>query len=208
MNSSLRAALTDPSSSERLQAALAAGTRPDTSFIDTLIERCAVEPDFYVREMLTWALLRHPAQLTVPLLVAEVQQHSGQARSQALHTLSKIGDAAGWAAITPELLRDPDDEVARTAWRAAVVTAPDGARDELAVILASQLGRGSRDVQSSLSRAFATLGDASSAALADARENANPQVRVHAIATQRQIEYPDESFESSLFEASRIVELG
>ena len=50
----LREALRDPSSSARLQAALAAGTHPDPAYVGALIEQCAVEPDFYVRDMLTW----------------------------------------------------------------------------------------------------------------------------------------------------------
>ncbi|WP_308221483.1 HEAT repeat domain-containing protein [Microbacterium kunmingense] len=54
----LRAALETPDASHRLQAALSAGTRPDPEFIDVLVARCAVEPDFFVRDMLTWALVR------------------------------------------------------------------------------------------------------------------------------------------------------
>ena len=49
-------------SSVRLRAALAVGTTPDPQFIDTLIERCAVEPEFSVREMLTWALTAPPTR--------------------------------------------------------------------------------------------------------------------------------------------------
>ena len=57
----LRRALTAESSSARLEAALAAGTHPQPEYVDVLIERCAIETDFYVREMLTWALTRHDA---------------------------------------------------------------------------------------------------------------------------------------------------
>ncbi|MGW4277178.1 HEAT repeat domain-containing protein, partial [Streptomyces seoulensis] len=103
------------SPSVRLRAALAVGSAPDPGSIGPLVERCAVEPDFSVREMLTWALTRHPASMTVPVLVAEVRARSAQARSQALHTLSKIGDRRAWPAITPALLSDADDEVARSA---------------------------------------------------------------------------------------------
>ncbi len=46
--------LENSSSSVRLQTALAVGTTPDSRFIEKLIERCAIEPDFYVRDMLTW----------------------------------------------------------------------------------------------------------------------------------------------------------
>ena len=59
------------------------------------IERCGIEPDFYVRDMLTWALARQPVSITMPLLLEQAKSTVVQARSQALHTLSKIGDRAG-----------------------------------------------------------------------------------------------------------------
>jgi HEAT repeat protein len=201
----LRAALTSPSSSDRLQAALSAGTHPNPAYIDVLVERCAVEPDFYVRDMLTWSLIRHPPALTVPRLVAETKAARNQARGQALHTLSKIGDPAGWAAITDELLRDADDSVARPAWRAAVLLAPDDEKPALAGVLITQLGRGGRDVQLSLSRAFAELGQAAAEPLAAASDKGEVGLRIHAIATARLIEDPEEGFDTALFEAERIV---
>lgn len=88
--------LADDRSSVRLRAALAAGTAPDPCFVDGLIERCAVEPEFLVRDMLTWALTRHPVPLTLPGLLRELRSERAQARSQALHTLSKIGDRQAW----------------------------------------------------------------------------------------------------------------
>jgi HEAT repeat protein len=204
----LRFALSAPSSSDRLQSALTAGTYPDPDFVDALVERCAIEPDFYVRDMLTWALTRHPADVTVPRLVAEVAERDGQARSQALHSLSKIGDPAGWVAITPESLTSSDDEVARTAWRAAVILAPASEQAALATTLAAQLGGGGRDRQLSLSRALATLGPAADQALTDAAGHPDPDVRAHALATERQITDPDEGFDSAIYEAKRIVALG
>ena len=201
----LRDALRDPSSSVRLQAALSAGTHPDPSYINALVERCAVEPDFYVRDMLTWSLTRHPADLTVPRLVYEAGADGAQARSQALHSLSKIRDPRGWAAVTDELLRDPDDDVARTAWRAAVILVPDDRRADLAATLAAQLGRGGREVRLSLSRSLAELGDAAATALEAARTTGSPDARTHAIATERLILDPDEGFDTAMFEARRIV---
>ena len=106
-------AATDPS--VRLRAALDAGTRPDPTAVPLLVDRCAVEPDFFVRDMLTWALTRHPAEVTVPLLLDALGAAVPQARSQALHTLSKIGDPAAWPHVSEALLRDEDDEVARAA---------------------------------------------------------------------------------------------
>lgn len=93
--------------SVRLRAVTAIGTNPDPRFVDTLVERCAVEPDFQVREALTWSLTRRPSSSTVPGLVDELRSERAQARSQALHTLSKIGDRRAWPAITRELDRLP-----------------------------------------------------------------------------------------------------
>nr|WP_245548952.1 HEAT repeat domain-containing protein [Nocardia exalbida] len=195
-------------SSTRLRAALAVGTHPDNGFVDALVARCAIEPDFFVRDMLTWALTRFPAEITVPRLHAELRSERSQARSQALHTLSKIGDRDSWPAITRSLLHDADDEVARSAWRAAVVLVPAGEEEGLVAELAAQLGRGDRNVQRSLSRALVALGDVIEPALRTARASADPAVRAHARATQQLLDDPDAGFDPAVDEAKRIVSLG
>ncbi|MEV7238429.1 hypothetical protein AB0N06_32155, partial [Streptomyces sp. NPDC051020] len=131
-----------------------------------------------------------------------------QARSQALHTLSKIGDRQAWPAITPALLSDADDEVARSAWRAAVVLVPEGEEHELAVALATQLGRGERETQLSLSRALIALGEVMLPTLGAATTDLDPRVRAHAIATERLWRDPDAGFEFAIEEAKRIAALG
>ncbi|MEV3993853.1 HEAT repeat domain-containing protein [Streptomyces sp. NPDC049837] len=200
--------LENSSSSVRLKAALAVGTAPDPRFIDKLIERCAIEPEFYVREMLTWALTRHSPSTTVPRLIGELRSRRAQARSQALHTLSKIQDRQAWPAITRALLTDADDEVARSAWRAAVVLAPEGEEPRLAEVLAAQLGRGERETQLSLSRALIALGEVIMPPLRAAMTDPDPRVRRHAIATERLLRDPDAGFEFAIEEAKRIVVLG
>lgn len=107
--------LDDRSASVRLQAALQAGVAPSTVPVDALLERCAVEPDFFVRDMLTWALTRHSADVVVPRLLDELLSPVPQARSQALHTLSKIGDRRAWPAVFSGFLHDADDEAKRLA---------------------------------------------------------------------------------------------
>lgn len=201
-------ALASGNPSVRLQAVLAAGTTPDPRFIDQLIERCAIEPDFYVRDMLTWSLTRHESSMTVPKLIDELRSERAQARSQALHTLSKIGDRRAWPAITRALLSDADHEVARSAWRVAVVLVPDGEEPELAGVLATQLGRGERATQLSLSRALIALGELILPTLRTAMTDPDPRVRRHAIATQRLLRDPDAGFEFAIEEAKRIVALG
>jgi HEAT repeat protein len=207
-NTQLIEALAASVPSTRLKAALAIGTDPDPGLLDALMARCAVEPDFYVRDMLTWALTRLPADLTVPRLLAELDSEVSQARSQALHTLSKIGDVRAWPAMTSALLRDRDDEVARAAWRAAVAVVPEGEERGLAEELASQLGRGGREVQLSLSRALVALGEIIEPVLKRAKESDVPGVAAHAAATQRLLEDPDAAFELDVKEAKRVFALG
>jgi HEAT repeat protein len=199
--------LEDSRSSVRLRAALAVGTAPDPCFVDKLVERCAIEPEFFVRDMLTWALTRHRVSLTLPLLLREVRSERAQARSQALHTLSKIGDRRAWPAITPALLSDADDEVARSAWRAAVVLVPEGEEPALATSLATQLGRGERETQLSLSQALAALGEVAGPALHAATTAEDPRVRAHALATQRLLRDPDAGFAPAIEEAKRVAAL-
>ncbi|AWI31484.1 HEAT repeat domain-containing protein [Streptomyces tirandamycinicus] len=200
-------ALEDGRSSVRLRAALAVGTEPDPRFVDKLVERCAIEPEFFVRDMLTWALTRHPVSLTLPGLLREVRSERAQARSQALHTLSKIGDRRAWPAITWELLSDAEDDVARSAWRAAVVLVPGGEESALATMLTTQLGRGERETQLSLSQALVALGEVTAPALRAATTASDPRVRAHAIATQRLLRDPDAGFGLAIEEAKRVVAL-
>ncbi len=195
-------------SSVRLQAAMAAGSRPDPALLDTLVERCAVEPDFFVRDMLSWALLRLPAEITLPRVRRELDAENTRARSQALHTLSKIKDKRVWPWITRDMLRDPDDEVARTAWRVAVVLVPDEERTNLAEELVLHLGRGDHDLQLSLSRCLVDLGDVIEPALAEAAENPDPVVAAHAKATGTLLLDPDAGFAGAIEEAKRVVRLG
>ncbi|THG30057.1 HEAT repeat domain-containing protein [Naasia lichenicola] len=203
--SRLAEALASLDSSARLQAALAAGTHPNPAYVAVLVGRCAIEPDFFVRDMLTWALVRHPVDSAVPPLLEELRGGSAQARSQALHTLSKIGDPRGWTAITTELLEDADDRVARSAWRAGVILSPDDAGADLAAALTSQLGRGDRELRKSLSRAFVDLGSVSEPVLEESTKRLHGRALLHALATLHLVRNADETFESAMFEAQHEV---
>lgn len=202
-------ALASPDGSTRLRTALAIGTKPDPALLDALVARCAVEPDFFVREMLTWALIRYPADDTLPRLLPELQSRVPQARSQALHTLSKIRDGRAWPAITPALLHDSDDETARCAWRAAVVLAPEEDKTALAEELATQLGRGNREMHRSLSRAFLALGaDVAAPVLERHNTGPDPEVRAHALATEQLLHDPDLGFDAAVDEARKVIARG
>ena len=70
----LRALLDSPDQSVRLKAALAAGTYPEDEFIEILISQCAIEPDFFVRDTLSWALMRNDVSKVVKYLVTEFEE--------------------------------------------------------------------------------------------------------------------------------------
>lgn len=197
--------LRHPDGSRRLQAAMSAGSNPDPSTVDVLVQRCGVEPDFFVRDMLTWALTRLPADLTVPPLIAELASPFPQARSQALHTLSKIGEPRARPAVTAALLQDEEDEVARAAWRAAVVLTPAGERSALAADLATELGRRDRECWRSLSRALVDLVEGARAPLERAVASGTLAVRVHAAATLLMLDGVQVDFRSAVEEAQRIA---
>lgn len=155
----LRALLDSPDQSVRLKAALAAGTYPEEEFIEVLISQCAIESDFFVRDTLSWALMRNDVSKVVKRLKPELRSSNLQAKSQAIHTLSKIGDKANYTLVTDEMLFDSDDFIASTAWRVASVLVPDDQKPDLVKKLITQLGRGDSDTQFGLTRFLCALGE-------------------------------------------------
>lgn len=156
---SLQALLASPNQSVRLNAALAAGTYPEIGFVEILISQCSHESDFFVRDTLSWALMRQDREAVMARLIPELQSPIAQARSQALHTLSKIGDKRNYCLIADSALFDSDDSVASTAWRAASVLVPEEEKDSLVAKLVTQLGRGDSDTQFGLTRFLCTIGE-------------------------------------------------
>jgi hypothetical protein len=155
----LQTLLASPNQSVRLKAALAAGTYPEIEFIEVLISQCAIESDFFVRDTLSWALMRNDVAKVVERLKTELQSSNPQAMSQAIHTLSKIGDKTNYSLITDEMLFDPNEFIASTAWRVASVLVPDGQKVILVKKLITQLGRGDSDIQFGLTRFLCALGE-------------------------------------------------
>ena len=191
----LKALLESPDKSVRLQAALAAGTYPEDVYIEVLVTQCAHEPDFFVRDTLSWALMRHDIGKVVDRLKSELNSENPQAKSQAIHTLSKIGDKQFYSLITNEHHFDSQDKVAVTAWRAASVLVPDNEKAALTKILVSQLGRGDSDLQFDLTRFICALGDVIIEPLKQAAESEKEEVRLHAAFTL--MRYQEMSLESS-----------
>ena len=191
----LKALLESPDKSVRLQAALAAGTYPNDAYIDVLVTQCAHESDFFVRDTLSWALMRHEITKVVDRLKPELNSENPQAKSQAIHTLSKIGDKQFYPLITNEHHFDSLDKVAVTAWRAASVLVPDHEKSALTKILVSQLGRGDSDLQFDLTRFICALGEVIVEPLRQASESEKEEVRLHAAFTL--MRYQEMSLEST-----------
>ena len=197
----LEALLKSPDQSVRLKAALAAGTYPNLDHIEVLIRQCASESDFFVRDTLSWALMRQDRPTVVQRLIPELKSANPQSRSQALHTLSKIGDKNNYSLITTELLLDADDFVASTAWRSASVLVPDADKPALVEILISQLGRGDSDTQFGLTRFLCAIGEPIVAPLMQAAQSADETVRTQAEFTL--IRYQEMRLEESKKSSSR-----
>jgi HEAT repeat protein len=155
----LESMLASPDQSVRLNAALAAGTYPEPHFIEILVAQCAIETDFFVRDTLSWALMRNDVSAVVERLKIELESSNPQGKSQAIHTLSKIGDKKNYFLITDAMLFDLDDFIASTAWRAASVLVPEEEKPALVAKLVTQLGRGDSDVQFALTRFLCAIGD-------------------------------------------------
>lgn len=197
------AGLRSQSASVRLAAAMRAGTAPQSEYLPVLVQRCGIEPDFFVRDMLTWALIQNDETVVIELVLPELVSPRPQARSQALHTLSKVGDPAVWSSIPKGLVFDPGPEVARTAWRAMAGLAPEQERVALADDLVTQLGRGDRQMMLSLSRALAQLGDAARPAVRRAQGSSDDVISAHARATERLLDDPEADLGSAVETALR-----
>ena len=189
-NSELKSALESSDQSVRLKVALMAGTYPTAELIETLVLRCEIEPDFFVRDMLTWALIRNDIPLVIQRLTPELLSDIPQARSQALHTLTKIGDSSTYPLVSGNLLFDADDKVAMTAWRAASLLVPKDEIPKLIPALITQLGRGSFEIQFALSRALCALEDEIIEPLGPLVRSSKPEVREHVAFTLRLLKNP------------------
>jgi HEAT repeat protein len=124
--------------------------------------------------------MRHDREAVVQRLITELISPFPQARSQAVHTLSKIGDKKNYSLISDELLFDGDDSVASTAWRAASVLVPEESKPDLVRKLVTQLGRGDSDTQFGLTRFLCAIGEAIVEPLTEAAKSEREEIRIQA----------------------------
>ncbi len=116
-----------------------------------LVELMATEPDAFVRETLTWAVVQDRAA-AAPALVAALGRHD-LPHEPVLHALSKVGDPATVPAILPHAASE-DPVVAAKAWWALGRIADESS---LPVLLAA-LGAEQAQLRHSLTRALLQFG--------------------------------------------------
>lgn len=185
MSAALIEQLSHPDGTVRREAAIALGASADAAAVPALLERLASETDTRVLEDLTWATVQH-VDAALPGLLAMLSSGVPAARRQAAHVLSKVGDPAHLAAITP-LVYDAEPDVAIKAYRAAANTGDVAALGPLA----GRLGDGDAAQRDALTGAFHTFGEAAVPVLIGALSDADADVRLHAADALAHIETPD-----------------
>jgi len=182
----LVAALADPDRDVRQEAALALGERADAATLDAVLEQLWAEPDFFVRETLTWAVARVGAPAIPGVRQALAADRSSEVRTQALHVLSKIADPSTVDDLVP-LIDDADEAVAAKArWALARIG------DERAVpFVAAHLGAADAEARNALTDVLAAFGSAAVPALVAGLLDERPVVRAQAAEALGRIGSPD-----------------
>ena len=86
----------------RIEAALELGKLADVQALRALLDRVGIEPDFFVRENVTWALVRIGDAAVLPL-IAILERGDTASRFHAAHTLSKLADVRAVPALLAAL---------------------------------------------------------------------------------------------------------
>lgn len=166
--------LKHPHEGTRQRAALALGPLVRPELAGRLAAHLWSEPDFFVRETLTWLLTRIPRQALAEALGALCDERS-QVRHDAVHLIGKIADPSAVSAVLP-LTADADDAVAA---KARFVLTRLG--DPSAIpALTAYLGRGDDAQRTALTRDLASFGEAALPHLHHALGHGAPRVREHA----------------------------
>lgn len=166
--------LKHPDESIRQRAALALGSLVTADLAPQLAAMLWAEPDFFVRETLTWVLVR-VGDAALPHALAALGDERAQVRFDAVHLIGKIGDAAALPAVLP-VTADADDDVAAKA-RFVLTRLGDPAAIPA---LTAYLGRGGDDRRTELTRDLATFGAAAVPHLEEALGHDDEEVRRHA----------------------------
>jgi translation elongation factor Ts len=170
----------------RMRSAVELGRLRAVEAAPALVDQLGREREFFVRETLTWAILRI-TDAAMPFLEQALTSPRWLARGQAAHVLSKMGRHQDADLLGP-LLRDEVDAVAARAYTAAGQTHNPAVLPDLVAALA----RGDSEHRSTLTAALAEFGRTAVPALVAAlRDAPAPAVRVHAADTLAFLGSPD-----------------
>jgi HEAT repeat protein len=150
---SLIADLQHPDKNTRIKAAMEIGTAADASAVNALADHLSRESDFFVREMLVWALVRIGAPSVDPMITM-LTHNDAATRTQAAHALSKLGDVRA----VPALMRALDDASVSVVQKAAYALGALGAVGAIPSLIAL-LVRGESELRNTLHDALVALGD-------------------------------------------------
>lgn len=163
--------LRHPDSWVRVRAALDA---PESAPVDTLVDALLSERDPAVADTLTWALARHGAEATAPL-VKQLRDRDPAVRLRVAHALSKTRDPQG-ARPLMGTLTDPVPDVAA---KAAFALGQIGGSTAIGA-LADALGNSSPAIADAVTHALATIGPEAVAPVAARLSDPSSIVRVQA----------------------------
>jgi HEAT repeat protein len=137
----------------RASVVLELGKQCEASTVSSLIQALRVEQEFFVREYITWALVRMRDVAVVPL-IALLKDNNPVVRHAAAHTLSKIGDGRAFEALI-EALQDDDTTVVS---KAAFALGRIGNVKAIPTLV-TLLGHDRPEFRSSLGSVLETFGD-------------------------------------------------
>jgi len=143
-----------PDKNVRSQAAVSIGKLDDANAVNSLIDALITEPDMYVREDITWALVRVKDAALQPL-ISLLDDANPSTRHLATHVLGKIGGQA----VVDSLIYALHDTEPTVISKAAFGLAQIG--DERAIPpLVGLVGHENRDVQTMLMNVLERFGKA------------------------------------------------
>ncbi len=176
--------LRDPDRNVRIQAALDIGKLNEAGAAAVLVEALAAEPDFFVRETLTWSIVRQ-GEVATPLLVDRLRDENPSIRHDAVHALSKIGDPRALDALMMMLGDESSAVVSKAAFALGQIGDP-----KAIPALVGLLGRDDRALESALNAVLERFGAAAVPPLLQALADAAWRTREHAADALRGIGDP------------------
>lgn len=178
--------LANPDRDVRQRAVIALGERADPATADALVAQLFAEPDFFVRDTLTWAVTRLGSSALPAVLAGLGEQRGPEVRTQALRTLSKVADPTTVSAILTLIDDDEPAVSAKARWALARIGDP-----RVVPELADRLGAKTPEVQNALTDVLASFGSGAVPTLVDALAHPDAAVRQHAADVPCHVGHPD-----------------